>query len=149
MERLLNEMVASLKKLITKDLSLGKENPKVVDMLLDAYNRYQLDERDGVDYLYNLFNKEDLKKCIDNGLSVSDIAWLYDQTSLNTTSFFYFGVNHEEPEPIANFQELKNLMVNWLCDFLPCVVAYPYLKEYQAIYKRYVTDLMTTEGLVH
>ena len=57
---------------ITNDLNNGE--PDIFGKVLDAYNRYQEDERGAVDYIFDLTNQSDLKCLVDNGLCATEIA---------------------------------------------------------------------------
>ena len=161
MENVLNNLVAEIKSNIAHDLenylkqyrphanSYPHFNIELLWLVLNAYNTYQEEERDGVDYIFNINNPEDLKCCIEGGMTARQVAWLYDQSQVNTTPFFYFGVNHEKPKPIANWEALIINLINWLDNILPCVLAYPYsLKSYEELYKACITNYMINSQLV-
>ena len=161
MENVLNKLVAEIKTNIAHDLenylkqyrphanSYPHFNIELLWLVLNAYNTYQEEERDGVDYIFNINNPEDLKCCIEGGMSAKQVAWLYDQSQVNTTPFFYFGVNYEKPKPIANWEALIINLINWLDNILPCVLAYPYsLKSYEELYKACITNYMINSQLV-
>ena len=150
MENVLNKLVAEIKSNIAHDLKSYTEcNDELLKLVLNAYNTYQEEERDGVDYIFNINNPEDLKCCIKGGMTAKDIAWLYEQSQVNSTPFFYFGVNYEKPKPIANWDALVINLINWLDNVLPCMLAYPYaLKNYEELYKVCVTDYMINNQLV-
>ena len=149
MEEILNKMVEGIKTAIINDLKAYPfKNNDVMNMVIAAYNRFQEDERDGVDYLFNINDKDDLKCCVEGGMNACEIAWLYGQSNINTTTLFYFGVNYESPQPIATWGEVKECMIGWLEEVLPCVIAYPTIAEYEPIYTRYVTDYMIRKELV-
>lgn len=153
MEKIINNMVEEIKSRIIRDLkcysnsSIGRN---ALQMVLDAYNSYQEEEREGVDYLFNINNKEDLITCIKGGMTSNEIAWLYTQSKVvNTTPLFYFGVNYETPKPVANWESLIKNLIGWLDDILTNVIAYPYaLDSYRKLYTHYVTDYMIEEELV-
>lgn len=161
MENVLNKLVAEIKSNIAHDLenylkqyrphanSYPHFNIELLWLVLNAYNTYQEEERDGVDYIFNINNPEDLKCCIEGGMTAKQVAWLYDQSQVNTTPFFYFGVNYEKPKPIANWEALIINLINWLDNILPCVLAYPYsLKSYEELYKACITNYMINSQLV-
>ena len=150
MENVLNKLVTEIKNNIAHDL---KRYPyrkcDLLKLVLDAYNTYQEEERDGVDYIFDINKPEDLKCCIENGMTAQEVAWLYEQSQVNTTPLFYFGVNYPKPKPIGNYEELVTNLINWLDNVLPCVLAYPYLlKGYEELYKVCITDYMVNNQLV-
>lgn len=150
MENVLNKLVAEIKSNIAHDLrSCLDNNGELLQLVLNAYNTYQEEERDGVDYIFNINNIEDLKCCVKGGMTAKQVGWMYNESQVNTTPLFYFGVNYEEPKPIATWDEVVTNMINWLEDVLPCVIAYPYaLKSYEELYKVCVTDYMINNQLV-
>ena len=161
MENVLNKLVAEIKSNIAHELenylkqyrpygnSYPHFNIELLWLVLNAYNTYQEEERDGVDYIFNINNPEDLKCCIEGGMTAKQVAWLYDQSQVNTTPFFYFGVNYEKPKPIANWEALIINLIKWLDNILPCVLAYPYsLKSYEELYKACITNYMINNQLV-
>ena len=161
MENVLNKLVAEIKSNIAHELenylkqyrpygnSYPHFNIELLWLVLNAYNTYQEEEQDGVGYIFNINNPEDLKCCIEGGMTAKQVAWLYDQSQVNTTPFFYFGVNYEKPKPIANWEALIINLINWLDNILPCVLAYPYsLKSYEELYKACITNYMINSQLV-
>lgn len=150
MEKILNNMVETIKKAIVRDLnSFPHNNTDVMEMVLAAYNRFQEDERDGAAYLFDINNNDDLKCCIDGGMNAAEIAWLYNESQVNSTPLFYFGHEYETPQPIETWSVLKEKMIGWLDEWLPCMIAYPQIEEYERVYTKYVTDYMITNSLVY
>ena len=146
MENVLNTLVAEIKNNILHDLT--HSDRQLLELVLDAYNTYQEEERDGVDYIFDINKPEDLKSCIDGGMTANEVAWLYDQSQVNTT-LFYFGVNYEKPKPIETYHVLVYNLTQWLPKVLPCVLAYPYLlKSYEKLYRRCITEYMINNQLV-
>ena len=150
MENILNKLVTEIKNNLAHDLNrYPYRNYDLLKLVLDAYNTYQEKERDGVDYIFDINKPEDLKSCVENGMTAQEVAWLYEQSQVNTTPLFYFGVNHEKPKPIATYNGLVINLINWLDKVLPCVLAYPYLlKGYEELYKVCITDYMVNNQLV-
>ena len=113
----------------------------ILKMVLSAYNDYQESERDGVDYLFDIENTEDLKCCIDGGMTAKEICGLYLGSQSQHLKYFYFGCNHPTPEPIANWDALRLTLVAWLPTLISNVLAYPFAYEsYRQLYVRYVTN---------
>ena len=150
MENVIKSLVAEIKRNIVCDLHQYLDyDGELLKLVLDAYNTYQNEERDGVDYIFDINNPDDLQCCIAGGMTAKEVAWLYEQSQVNTTPFFYFGVNYQQPKPIANYKALVTNLINWLDEILPCVLAYSYLiKSYEKLYKVCVTDYMINNQLV-
>ena len=145
MKKAINTMVESIKKSIMRDLNdvYSVKGNKVLNMLLKAYNDFQESERNGVDYIFDIDNTDDLKTCIDGGMTAREIGGLYLGSHSNHLRYFYFGCNHPQPQPINTWNELRMNLVAWLDELLPNVVAYPFAYEsYKQLYVRYVTDVI-------
>lgn len=134
---LIRNIVASLERRIAKDI---RTDDKTFDMVFRAYNDFQENERMGVDYIFNIENKDDVIECLNCGLTTKDVAKLYNESQVNTTKyFFYHQYNHPTPEPIT-WENLRQLMVDELEAILYAVIAYPWVESYREIYTKYVCD---------
>lgn len=142
MQKAIKTMVENIKKSIirdTRDVN-SIEGYNTLRMVLAAYNAYQEEERDGVDYIFNIDNQDDLKCCVDGGLTAKEICGLWRGSQMNHTQFFFYGCNYSEPQTINSLGELRINLICWLEEVLECVVKYPYARdEYKAVYERYVT----------
>lgn len=122
----------------------------VIQLILGAYNRYEESERDGVDYLFYINNTDDVKCCIEGGMTTKEIAQMYDDFKENrNTGYFFFGQNYDKAKPIIVRGELIDLLIGTLHDVLLRVVCYPYSSEaYKALYGYCVTDYMINNGMI-
>lgn len=119
------------------------EGDMVLKMVLAVYNDYQESERDGVDYIFDIENTDDLKCCIDGGMTAKEIGSLWEGSHSKHLRYFYFGCNHRTPQPIANWETLREQLVSWLPELIRNVLAYPYAYEsYRQLYVRYFTDVI-------
>ena len=143
MEKSIETMVAKISSEIVKDTRdvYSVKGDSILKMVLSAYNDYQESERDGVDYLFDIENADDLKCCIDGGMTAQVICGLYLGSQSRHLRYFYFGCNHPTPKPIANWETLRLTLVAWLPDLISNVIAYPFAYEsYRQLYVRYVTN---------
>ena len=145
MKEEMKTIVKSIQNAIIKDINniySKKGCYDVLEMLLKAYNDYQESERDGVDYIFNINDTNDLKCCIDGGMTAKEIGELYSGSIHNHSQYFYFGCNHPKPEPINSLADLRCNLVCWLDELIPSILAYPYAYEsYKAIYEAYMSDI--------
>ena len=145
MKKAINTMVESIKKSIIRDLNdvYSDKGYKVLKMVLAAYNDFQESERVGVDYIFDINNTDDLKCCIDGGMTAKEIGKLYLGSHNDHLPYYYFGCNYPQPQPINTLKELRMNLVAWLDELLPNVVAYPYdYQSYRDVYTAYVTDVI-------
>lgn len=110
-------------------------------MLLKAYNRYQEDERDGVDYIFNINNQDDLITCIQGGLTAEEIVKFHNRVKswVNPTPHFLFGCNHKEMKPMGS-DNIVDAIVAVLDELIDNIIAYPWVEEYRAVYTHYITN---------
>lgn len=147
MKKAIETMVQKISDAIINDTRnvYSAEGDMVLKMVLAAYNDYQESERDSVDYIFDIENNNDLKCCINGGMTAKEICGLYLGSQSQHLRYFYFGCNHQTPMPIANWDELRQQLVSWLPDLIPNVLAYPFAYEsYRQLYVRYVTDIIVS-----
>jgi hypothetical protein len=151
MKQAIKTMVESIKKNIVNGTKpyYNANSHKLLMLVLEAYNDFQESERDGVDYIFDLYNGDDLRCCVEGGMSASEIAKLYEDSKVNTTSFFHFGCNYPEAKPYANIESLRQQLISWLDELLENVIAYPYAYEsYKQLYTMYVTNVIVDDSSV-
>ena len=78
MKKAIETMVQKISGAIINDTRnvYSAEGDMVLKMVLAAYNDYQESERDGVDYIFDIENTNDLKCCIDGGMTAKAIGGL-------------------------------------------------------------------------
>ena len=112
-----------------------------LNIVLSAYNTFQETERDGVDYIFNIDNKEDLSCCIEGGMTADEIAHIVNE-SQGKTKYFYFGHNHSKAELIASETQLVANLVAWLDDMIPNICEYVmHYESYLSFYTYFVSSL--------
>lgn len=111
-----------------------------LDMFLKAYNRWQEDEHNGVDYIFNINNPDDLIDCIKGGLTADEIG---NFVRVYVTPNFLFGCNHKLT-PLSKPKIVKFIIDN-LDDIVDCIIAYPWVEEYRSIYTDVVTNRLLGE----
>lgn len=132
-EKLINAFEADINSDVVK-----RKDSALMWLFLDAYNRYQEDECDGVNYIFDINKKEDLKCCIDGGLSVAEISDMH----YNLVHFFLF--NSNGLKYISNFRELLEVIGGDIRNVVAHTIAYATrCEEYAALYEHYVTERMT------
>lgn len=144
-KKLIENIVETIKPVIAKDI---KVDDKALDMVLAAYNRFQDDERNGVDYIFNIEDKDDLQYLVNNcDLTAQDIWRLVNNMGTNDyLPYFHLGENYPEPHFIGKLNDLQNNMIAWLDELLPFVLLYvTRCPEYQAIYEKYITEMLENE----
>ena len=72
-------------------------------LFIEAYNKYQENEKDCVDYIFDLFNQDDLACCVKGGLTANEISEMvcnFESSPLHS-QYFFFGCNHEQASQLS------------------------------------------------
>ena len=83
------------------------------DTILKAYNTYQEQNRDGVDYIFSLEDGHDLAVCFEGGIKIEDVAQMHTQhVNGGATQYFLFGVNYPQPKQMLTEDELNTTITD-------------------------------------
>lgn len=128
-------------ELAKADFDKMLSNDELLDMWLKAHNRYQEDECDGVDYIFDLRSPEDLIDCIKGGLTARELAALeftqFCGEDAPGTDYFLFGQNYGRPKRLSRVQLCNFIYSRYDC-VLCKVMRYPHIEEYKKLYELYV-----------
>lgn len=148
----LENLIETIHEDLASELQLytGSKLDDLITLMLNAYNYYEESERDGVDYLFYINNADDVKCCIEGGMTTKEIAEVYNEhKDRRNTGYFFFGQNYDRAKPIKTRDELIDLLIGTLHDVLLRVFCYPYIGEaYKALYGYCVTDYMIDNGMI-
>lgn len=140
MEQLKNKM-EEIKDIILKDLLNTCDNV-IYGELLDAYNRYQEDECDGVNYIFDADKKDDIICCLNGDMTIDELSYIMRFRSDVSKCYYMFGCNYIKPKVVSK-AEVKHIIFNFLDEILDCVFKFPFVKEYRYIYTQYITNTLT------
>lgn len=152
METIIKKLAEKIKDSLIHDMNSEQNgnNTALLLLVLNAYNRYQEDERDGVDYIFNIHNGEDLKCCIDGGMTACEIACINEECgrTANSTPYFMFGQNHKNALVIPTFVALKKKLEASLHEIILQMLAAPSVDGYKELYEYCVSDYISVNDLV-
>ena len=113
------ELIKLVASAIVEDLKDNSSSVLDVDdiigTMLEAYNMWQEDTHDGVDYIFNINNKDDVIYLLQNckNIQVRDISSLYiNQYNNNGTPYFRYGQNYENPKVLMSMKQLKTQLID-------------------------------------
>ena len=130
-------------------LRLESNDKEFTAIVLAAYNRYQEDERDGVDYLFDINNKDDVKCCLDGGLGVQSLAVAYfDYEARSYPPYFFFGLNHPKPSFFMDEDKLRRFLQGVLPEVVRHMFCLPDVDGYTALYEALISDYMFDNEMV-
>jgi hypothetical protein len=149
METIIKKLAESIESNLIHDMNCEQIGDDTAILVLNAYNRYQENERDGVDYIFDIRKGEDLKCCIDGGMTAQEISYTYKECMVRAhTPYFMFGQNHEQAEVIPTWAQLKRVLGASLHEVILQMLAYPSVDGYKELYKHCMTDCMWNNNLV-
>lgn len=125
---------------LKNSIELNASIKEVFNELFKAYNRYVEDETDGVDYIFNIQDKNDLSSCVNAGMTAIQIFDIVN----GGCKYFLYGQNHTTPHPLT-FAEVEGIVRNNIDEVIRCILAYPYVDEYRKVYTRFVTNNILEE----
>lgn len=107
--------------------------------------RFLISAGDDCEQIYDFKNKEDLKECIDMGLSAEDIAYLVNKRDDNNyTQFFtYSNINFIEDLHILSKEEVMKSISKDIVNIAYNVLKYPYKGDYAELYRQFVAPMIT------
>lgn len=134
-----------LESLIDRELTLIQGNNKtsrkyMLPILLNAYNRYQEDERDGVDYIFNINKREDSACVINGGMSIEELYNLQRECKGEGTNYYMFGHSHETAELISIIG-IGNAIKAVSDEMAKCIIKYRGTEEYDRLYTFFEEEL--------
>lgn len=139
---LVQKMTTQFKRIVT--LAFNAHDVPMIHRLLCVYNKYQEEERGGVDYIFDFQNTEDLVSCFQGGLTAEELAELVAKyhcgNGENNTTKFLFGCNHETPY-LFKYSSLKNTLLGNAHEIVECMLKYPFCYD-NIIYCRILTDVV-------
>ena len=149
MEKIINELVNEITNKLSQKMTNENGCGNVTLLVLGAYNRFQEDERDGADYIFNINDVNDLKCCIDGGMTTCEIASIYNKVKDSaTTPYFFFGHNHEEAETLSTPNKLKTQFGIYLEEIIRHMLAFHDVDGYKQLYDHCIRDYMISHNLI-
>lgn len=144
MNKSVRNSLEALHETIVRSIELDLNNPLKKDelqLVLAAFNRYQEDEHDGDQYIFNIGDTDDLKCCVEGGLTANDICQM---VKLNCKYFFFDRCTTFDRciySIFTDIDELRELLSGYVEDVVWCALKYvSRCDEYAALYEHYVTE---------
>lgn len=139
----LKTKLEEIKNIIVKDLMNSCDND-VYGTLLNAFNRYQEDETDGVDYIFDADNKDDIVCCLNGGMTINELSRIMRFRDNVSKCYYMYNCTYKIPKVLPK-AEVKHIILSNLDEILDCVLKYPFVEEYRYIYTQYITNTLGYE----
>ena len=137
MKEALDNILKIAEKKIRDDLSNGKN----VKICFDAYNFWQQEERASVDYIFDIYNDDNLKYLVNRGMITA--AGIF-KTINNGTQFSTFEGETDKGINDVSMDKLIDVLSYNAIDYMSYAVAYVGRFEsdspYARIYEEYITN---------
>ena len=144
MKTTINELVRSLADKYEDAIinAFKNHDREMVNIFVSAYNIYQENERDSVDYLFCVSNNKDIITCLKGGLEIKEVSELYLLSQMadyeHFSARFHFGVNHLTPKLLST-DELKDNLLSYACEVIENMLKYPHAYT-SCQYQMFVTN---------
>ena len=133
---LVQRMTIEFRRLVT--FAFHENNIPMINRLVCVYNTYQ-EEREGVGYICDLQNKEDLRTCMEGGLTAEELAELVaksnDKSGENYTTKFLCGY---ESNHLLMHSALKDTIISNATEIVEHMLKHPFCYD-QDIYSKILT----------
>lgn len=136
------EHMAGVIKFIAENVEGDLKAGKNLDLILSVYNKVMDDERDGADYIFNIYNKDDVKFLVSNDLmTATDIAFVVNNPDIVPNGLFFMNNGAESMQPVKHLAIVLN---NWVTEMTKFAVLYVARgsenSPYKAFYEKYFVD---------
>lgn len=142
-ENIVNYLTATLWSDMVSTDNREKAN-KVFNTLIQAYNEWQEGEHFGVEYLFNLNDKDDLICVVKGGMNSKEIAQMVmDKENFGMTNYFFFGENYTTPKQLTTEQVASLILtnINAIVSYTLAYGAEANTDSFKFIYKNYIATL--------
>lgn len=138
LEEIINNIVNNIKSDLSSDNDEKKE--KAFNITLKAYNAYQRNERDGVDYIFNVNDIEDCKTIINCGMTHKKYHNVV-MASETKSDYFFYGINYPEIVFLTKTTLFAQILAT-LEDVIKHTMVQPYLDGYNQLFHNYVSQVL-------
>lgn len=139
MTEIVRDNMAKAIKRCRSDKRITEIEADAFKIALRAYNRFQEDNRDGVDYIFNIYENEDLIAMLQGGINCETIAKMVS----SGFCFFHYGANYPTtPTPLSSDDAYFEIYRN--CDELvkQVVIYQSYYYEYADFFNKFFSENM-------
>lgn len=134
MKKFVNFIATNLRlEMLNKD---EEKAQKAFDIVFNAYNKFQEEERGGVDYIFKADNADDTRVLGKGGYTFSEFMSAYN-ASPKKSNYFMAGINHIDFE-FLDKKEVVRQLSSYLNEIVIQVIINPFLNGYKELYNEYV-----------
>lgn len=125
-------LVDSVSNKLTEDL-IKKDFFYEYSHILKAYNRFQEDERDSADYIYDTDNTEDSIALLRGGFSIREIKVADTQC---------VRIDHANTLVSVNMRKIHEYIKCYMRDIVTCAFLYGQVEEYKVLFEKEIEPLI-------
>ena len=138
LQEIINNIVSGIKSDLSSDNEDKKE--KAFNIALKAYNAYQDNERNGVDYIFDANNVEDCKTLAKCGTTLKEYHDAVMASEIKS-DYFFCGVNHPEIVFLSKTTMFAQIWAN-LEDVIKHAMVQPYIDGYNQLFHNYISYIL-------
>ena len=134
-EQIRDQVIDCINDDLRKDFN-SQETKELIEELVRAYNEYIIDINEYEHPILSFDKKEDVIRCIQNGVSMDELMDGYNCSKECGVPYFQYNDNK-----IGYFSEqsIVNYVANYSLHFVPFVLESPFNENYRPIYERYIS----------
>ena len=136
------DLITAMKLAMKEVINQCDEDSKEFKTILDAYNRWQEEEKSCVDYVYDLDNKEDFVSLINGGMTMDDVVRLGEDFKElgGNKRFLLMNLDSEDVYAPWSFSQVRE-MIKSNNEFIVCVFCFVgRVDEYRDLFELLVTN---------
>jgi hypothetical protein len=137
-QEIINNIVSNIKSDLSSDNEEKKE--KAFNITLKAYNAYQDNERDSVDYIFDANNVEDCKVLAKCGTTLKEYHDSVMASEIKS-DYFFCGVNHPQITFLSKTTMFAQIWAN-LEDVIKHTMVQPNLDGYNQLFHNYISYML-------
>ena len=143
-----NESFKSLVESVANQLNKKLQDLGVCESsrFLNAYNRFQADEHDYANYIYDPDNNEDMVALLKGGYSLREIEDTLGEVWVDEDQYCYIKINEDlsEERNLKRFGwfDVVNFMKFHMRDIVTCAFLYRPCKEYEELFDYEIEPLI-------
>ena len=138
LQEIINNIVSGIKSDLSSDNEDKKE--KAFNIALKAYNAYQDNERNSVDYIFDANNVEDCKALAKVGTTLKEFHDAV-MTSEIKSDYFFCGENYPQITFLSKTKMFAQIWGN-LEDVIKHAMIQPYLDGYNQLFHNYISYIL-------
>ena len=144
LQEIINNIVSGIKSDLSSENEDKKE--KAFNITLKAYNAYQDDVRNGVDYIFNATDVEDCKTLAKCGITLKEYHDAVMASEIKS-DYFFCGENYPQITFLSKTKMFAQIWGNFE-DVIKHAMIQPYIDGYNQLFHNYISYILYEKLIV-